>query len=196
MRAAQSQAMANPFPKGMMVAMLGSMVIMFIVIGFRDQIGSALNGVFHFIDFGGQQPVITLVIAGLIMITVSTVIRVALTDQIGPAMSQYKQKKFNEGYRQARLDNNLNRMKKFEAMQPKIMEATQKQSSSMMMTMPLTMLFTIPVYAWVYYFVSHTLPQDLSTIAMPWGTLGLHDTIIMVPAWIIIYTLISIPIGQ
>ena len=31
---------------------------------------------------------------------------------------------------------------------------------------------------------------------MPWGTLGLHDTIIMVPAWIIIYTLISIPIGQ
>lgn len=188
--------MAPPFPKGMMVAMLGTMVIMFLVMGYREQIGGALNGFFHVIDFDGQKPVLTLVIAGLIMITLSTLLRSILTDPVGPAMSQFKQKKFSAEYRQARLDNNLNRMKKFEAMQPRMMEATQNQSSSMMMAMPLTMVVIIPVYAWIYYFVEHTVPTELLTIDMPWGLLGLKDTIVFMPAWIIIYSLISLPIGQ
>ena len=34
------------------------------------------------------------------------------------------------------------------------------------------------------------------SIAMPWGILGLKDTIVFMPAWIIIYSLISLPIGQ
>ncbi len=154
----QGQAMAQAFPKGMMVAMLATMVIMFAVMGFREQIGGALNGFFHIIDFHGEKPVVTLITAGVIMITLSTLLRSLLTDPVGPAMSQFKQKKFNAEMRQARLDNNLNKMKKFEAMQPRMMEASQAQSSNMMMAMPLTMVVIIPVYAWIYYFVEHTVP--------------------------------------
>lgn len=66
----------------------------------------------------------------------------------------------------------------------------------MMMVMPLTMVVIIPVYAWIFYFVENTIPGDLLEIAMPWGALHLKDTIVFMPAWIIVYSLISLPIGQ
>jgi len=202
MRAAQEQA-PMAMPKGMMFAMLFTLVVMFAVMGFRTQIGAALNCVFQYIDFNGQMPVLTLMLAGAIMITLSSVLRFFITDAVGPAMSQYKQRKFSQAYREARLENNLNKMKKYEAMQPKMMMASQQQSSSMMMAMPVTMVVIIPIYAWIYYFVSndpgcaHIIPQELLTISLPWGYVGLNDTIIMgMPMWIFIYSLISLPLGQ
>ena len=204
MRAQQQVAMnQNMMPKGTMFAMLFTLIIMFMVMGFRVQIGQALDVVFHFIDFDGQMPVVTLVIAGLIMITLSTILRFILTDPVGPAMAQYKQRKFSAEYRQARLENNLNKLKKFEAMQPKMMAKSQEQSMAMMTVMPITMIVIIPIYAWIYYFVSldsgcaHIIPEELLTISMPWGYAGLNDGIILgMPLWIFVYSLISLPIGQ
>ena len=204
MRAAQQQAaMQAPVPKGMMFAMLFTLIIMFVVMGFRVQIGEALDTVFHVINFNGEHPVATLIIAGLIMITLSTVLRSILTDSIGPAMSQYKQRKFSQAYREARLENNLNKIKKYEAMQPKMMAKSQEQSMSMMTVMPVTMIVIIPIYAWIYYFISTDsgcwggVPEELLTIHMPWGYAGLNDGIIMnIPMWIFVYSLISLPIGQ
>ena len=203
MRAQQMAGTQPAMPKGMLFVMMFTLIIMFTVMGFRVQIGSALNSVFHFIDFNGQQPVLTLVIAGLIMITLSTALRFVLTDPIGPAMSQYKQRKFSAEYRQARLENNLNKLKKYEAMQPKMMAKSQEQSMSMMMSMPITMIVIIPIYAWIYYFVSldagcaHIVPEELLTISMPWGFANLNDGILLsIPLWIFVYSLISLPIGQ
>ena len=200
MRAQQAQ-MANAMPKGMMFSMLFMLIIMFVVMGFRVQIGSALNVVFHYIDFNGDYPVLTLIIAGIIMITLSTVIRMLITDAVGPAMSQYKQRKFSEAYRQARLDNNLHLMKKYEEMQPKMMAASQQQSSSMMMAMPVTMIIIIPIYAWIYYFVSMDSGCacfDMDRIlTLPWGFADLNGTVILsMPVWIFVYSLISLPLGQ
>ena len=204
MRAAQNEAaQMAPMPKGMMFSMLFMLVIMFVVMAFRVQIGQALNVVFHYIDFNGEMPVLTLILAGIIMITLSTILRMLVTDSIGPAMSQYKQRKFSEAYRQARLENNLGKMKKYEAMQPRMMAASQEQSSTQMMMMPVTMVIIIPIYAWIYYFISndpgcaHIVSQELQIITMPWGYAGLNDGILIgIPMWIIVYSLISLPIGQ
>ena len=203
MRAQQMANAQTPMPKGMLFVMMFTLIIMFAVMGFRVQIGSALNVVFQFIDFDGQRPVLTLIIAGLIMITLSTALRFILTDPIGPAMSQYKQRKFSAEYRQARLENNLNKLKKYEAMQSKMMAKSQEQSMSMMMSMPVTMIVIIPIYAWIYYFVSldagcaHIIPEALLTISMPWGFANLNDGILLgIPLWIFVYSLISLPIGQ
>lgn len=195
---AQQQTM-QPMPRGTMVGMLGVLVIMMIVMIWRVEIGQALNHVFKYIDFGGKYPVLTLMIAGLIMITLSTVIRSFLSDPISQAKSQQKQSEFNTEMRNARLENNLYKMKKLQELQPQMMQSSMEQSTQMMKLMPVTMLFVIPIYAWIFYFVTYTMGGDTSPliINMPWGTANLMDNMIgFMPQWIVIYTLISLPIGQ
>ncbi len=63
----------------------------------------------------------------------------------------------------------------------------------------LTMVFVIPIYAWIFYFVTFTMHGDTTPliISMPWGTANLMDNVMgFMPLWIVIYTLISLPIGQ
>ncbi len=195
---AQQQTM-QPMPRGTMVGMLGVLVIMMIVMIWRVEIGQALNHVFKYIDFGGKYPVLTLMIAGLIMITLSTVIRSFLSDPISQAKAQQKQSEFNTEMRNARLENNLYKMKKLQELQPQMMQSSMEQSTQMMKLMPITMLFVIPIYAWIFYFVTYTMGGDTSPliINMPWGTANLMDNMIgFMPQWIVIYTLISLPIGQ
>lgn len=195
---AQQQTM-QPMPRGTMVGMLGVLVIMMIVMIWRVEIGQALNHVFKYIDFGGKYPVLTLMIAGIIMITLSTVIRSFLSDPISQAKAQQIQSEFNTEMRNARLENNLYKMKKLQEIQPQMMQASMEQSTQMMKLMPITMLFVIPIYAWIFYFVTFTMGGETSPliINMPWGTANLMDNMIgFMPQWIVIYTLISLPIGQ
>ncbi len=196
MREVQSQNM-QPMPMSTMFGMFAVLIIMMVVMMFRDAIGSALNVVFQVVDFGGQYPVLTLMIAGIIMITLSTVIRGVLTDPVEQAKAQHIQSEFNNEMRLARTENNLFKLKKLQDIQPQMMQASMAQSTKMMKMMPITMLFIIPIYAWIYYFVTNTVPVELLDIAMPWGTTNLNDALLnFMPVWIVIYTLISLPIGQ
>ena len=177
MRQQQQQNM-QPMPKGTMIGMLGVLVIMMVVMMWRVQIGEALNYVFKYIDFGGKYPVLTLMVAGIIMITLSTVVRGFLSDPVAQARTQHIQSEYNAEMRTARTENNLYKMMKL---------------------MPLTMVFVIPIYAWIFYFVTFTMHGDTTPliIAMPWGTANLMDNVMgFMPLWIVIYTLISLPIGQ
>ena len=133
-----------------MLGMLFVMVIMFAVASFRQQIGGALDFIFQYIAFGGEYPVLTLVIACTIMITLGTVIRGFLQNPIKMARNQQIQSEFNKELRQARIENNLFKLKKLEEMQPQIMAMSMQQSTDQMKVMPITMLFVIPIYAWVW----------------------------------------------
>ena len=198
MRQQQQQNM-QPMPKGTMIGMLGVLVIMMVVMMFREPIGSALNVVFCVVDFGGDYPVLTLVIAGLIMITLSTLVRGFLSDPVAQAKTQHIQSEYNAEMRTARTENNLYKLKKLQEMQPQMMAASMEQSTKMMKLMPLTMVFVIPIYAWIFYFVTFTMHGDTTPliISMPWGTANLMDNVMgFMPLWIVIYTLISLPIGQ
>ena len=199
----QVQQQAPPMSSKTMIGMMMTLVIMMIVMSFRTQIGQALDVVFRYIAFDGKYPVLTLIIAGLVMITVSTVIRSLMADPIQMARNQQMQSDFNKEFRQARIENNLFKMKKLQEQQPKMMAMSMEASTQQMKVMPITMLFIIPVYAWVWYFL---VPEgtyfngDLVSnliVNMPWGTLDLNTTLMgFFPAWIIIYTMVSLPIGQ
>lgn len=195
----EMQQNVQPMPKGTMIGMFAVLIIMMVVMTWREQIGLALNYVFHVIDFNGEYPVLTLVIAGIIMITLSTVVRGLLSDPVPQARSQHIQSEFNAEMRKARTENNLYKLKKLQELQPQMMQASMEQSTKMMKLMPVTMVFVIPIYAWIYYFVTHTLDgAGISTIInMPWGYADLLSNVIgFMPVWIVIYTLISLPIGQ
>ncbi len=185
-----------------MIGMFATLIIMFAVTSFREDIGRALDVVFRYIAIP-DSPVLTLFLAGIIMITVSTVIRSLMTDFIGMARNQQMQSDFNEEFRQARMENNLFKMKKLQEQQPQIMAMSMQASTAQMKTMPITMLFVIPVYAWVYYFLKTTPDAayfpgwDGVWVNLPWGIQDVTDLLMgFFPIWIVLYTLISLPIGQ
>jgi uncharacterized membrane protein (DUF106 family) len=125
------------------------------------------------------------------------VIRGFITDPIEQAKVQQEQSGFNAELRQARIENNLFKLKKLQEQQPQMMGKSMKMSTDQMKIMPVTMVIILPVYAWVYYFISYTVdPVDLY-INMPWGILNLANSVMgFMPYWIVIYTMISLPIGQ
>ena len=194
-----------------MIGMLAIMMVMMIVMMFRSQIGSALDVVFKHIAFDGQYPVLTLIIAGLIMITVSSVVRGVMADPIKLAKNQQIQSDFNKEFRQARIENNLFKMKKLQEMQPQIMAMSMEASTQQMKVMPISMIVLMPVYAWVWFFINpdsagggnyfgeDSLSGALHAVAhMPWAeSFNLNSMLVgFFPAWIIIYTMVSMPIGQ
>jgi Predicted membrane protein len=206
---AKTQQAMPTMPKGTMIGMVMVMIITVIVMMFNEPIGSALNVVFQVIDFGGKWPVLTLVIAGLIMITLSTVVRSYMTDFVKQARSQHIQSSFNKEMRQAKLENNLYKLKKLQEQQPQMMAKSMEQSTQMMKVMPITMVFVIPIYAWVRYFLNHTADATNGwidgvtdtakqiVINLPWGDVDILGTVMaFIPIWIVIYTMISLPIGQ
>ncbi len=184
-----------------MIGMMLTMVIMLVVMQFRDAIGEALDVVFKYIAFK-DSPVLTLILAGIIMITVSTVARSLMTDFVGMARNQQIQSDFNAEFRQARIENNLFKMKKLQEQQPQVMALSMEASTQQMKVMPITMLFVIPVYAWVYYFLktgdtAAYFPGETVLVNMPWGSLDVNSLLMgFFPSWIILYTLVSLPIGQ
>ena len=77
------------------------------------------------------------------------------------------------------------------------MAKSMESSTQMMKSMPLTMIVVVPIFLWVRYFVNVTLVDSMRIISVPWamGGVSLTDTYVL-PAWILIYSLISIPFGQ
>ncbi len=204
----QAQQQAPPMSSKTMIGMMLVLVIMMIVMMFRAQIGQVLDIVFRYIAFDGKYPVLTLIIAGLIMITFSTVVRSLMTDPLKMARNQQIQSDFNKEFRQARIENNLFKMKKLQEMQPQIMAMSMEASTEQMKIMPVTMIVLMPVYAWVWYFLlvgdfngvtgQYFDAANIPLVDIPWSSGYDLNTMLMgfMPSWIIIYTMVSLPIGQ
>ena len=200
----QVQQQAPPMSSKTMIGMMATLLIMMLVMSFREPIGRALDFIFRYIAFV-DSPVLTLIIAGLLMITFSTVVRSVMSNPIEMAKNQQIQADFNKEFRQARIENNLFKMKKLQEQQPQMMAMSMEASTKQMKVMPITMLVIIPVYAWVWYFLktgdgaSYFIGEEYLKgifVNMPWGTLNLLDLLWFMPAWIVIYTMVSLPIGQ
>jgi uncharacterized membrane protein (DUF106 family) len=193
----QAQPNMPAMPKGTMIGMMVAMLVMIIVMQYRLEIGGALNVVFQVIDFDGRMPVLSLVLAGTVMITLSTVIRGLITDPLQQARIQQEQSAFNAEMRQARLENNLFKLKKLQEQQPAMMAKSMEMSTGQMKVMPVTMIVILPMYAWIFFFITYSVPAELLTVSMPWGPLDLNGKVMgFMPYWIVIYTMISLPIGQ
>ncbi len=193
------QQQAPPMSNKTMIGLMMSMIVMMAVMTFREPIGRALDVVFSPIAFDGQYPVLTLIIAGLVMITVSTVVRSLMSDPIEMAKNQQIQSDFNKEFRQARIENNLFKMKKLQEIQPQMMAMSMESSTQQMKVMPITMIVLMPVYAWVWYFLQvggDYFSEDV-IVNIPWSSgFDLNDPLLFIPSWIIIYTMVSLPIGQ
>ena len=202
----QAPAMNNTSMTRMLITMLVIMAVSMITVQLRMEIGGALDVVFGVLAFK-DHPMISIMLVCTIAILITTVIRSFMQDPLKTARNQQIQSDFNRELRQARIENNLFKMKKLEEMQPQMMEASMQQSSEMMKVMPFTMVIFIPIIAWAWYFVNtgtvddpgaYFSPTDRPIIELPWcGNVDLTGSVFLsMPLWLILYMMVTLPIGQ
>lgn len=160
----------------------------------REGLGSAVGAVFFpLFGFGYDYPVLTVFLAGSIVILISSVIRHFTIDWIEMAKMQERTSAFQKKYREAMKSQNKHRIKKLQKMQKDMMRTQSEVSSKQMRIMPITLLIFVPMFSWLWSFLSETSHYYFDT---PWKLhVFFFDTKIFAH-WILLYMLLSIPLTQ
>lgn len=148
------------------------------------------------IGFGGMYPVLTLFLAGFIVVLLSSLLTNFFTDWRKMGESQEFAKAFQSEVAKARKEGNTNRMKSLMKMQPEIMKKQTEASGGMMKPMVFLIIFIWPIFLWLRTFLTLEVPHYYYTL--PWGgdvPLISRDAFIM-QAWLWLYLLFSMVIGQ
>ncbi len=161
----------------------------------RDGVSALMNGLLYpLVGFGGRYPVFTLIAAGLLMTTITTLIRNHTTDWVQMAENQEKMSAFNKELREARLAGNTKKVDRLMKIQPEVMQMSMEASSSQMKMMPITMLVAIPIFFWISYFIYTEASSVIFSV--PWEYNAHLTSTHVLPNWILLYSLISTPVGQ
>jgi uncharacterized membrane protein (DUF106 family) len=195
---------ASPRPRSRMgftnILLFAAIFMVLFNPGLRTAVATAVGFVLDpIIGFDGRFPVLTIMLAGTVMILATTVMRHFTTDWIETARSQAMMRHFQKEFGAARKENNTYRMKKLQDVQPEIMKKQQEMSTKQLKTMPLTMIVVIPLFAWLFLFISHL---DYWWFTAPWNhtvnfltTEGILFGSSLFPHWILLYLTLSIPVG-
>jgi uncharacterized membrane protein (DUF106 family) len=175
----------------------------------RHVTGSAVGFVLEpLIGFGHQVPVLTILLASVVMVLVTSGVRHYFTDYLKQAKSQEVMKAFQREMREARKSNNLHMMKKLTEKNKDLMAIQAEQSTSQMKPMAITMVVVIPIFAWLLVFLdpgsaAGAANAGCESIArVPWDASWCMDINIVappltfIPRWVALYSLFSIPLGQ
>jgi uncharacterized membrane protein (DUF106 family) len=175
------------------IAMIAIVFLVILDPKLRTATGNAVGFVLNpIIGFGGAFPVLTILIAGTIMVVATTAMRHFTTDWLETAKTQAYMREFNKEFMAARKENNTYRLKTLTAKQPEVMKKQQEMSTKQLKNMPLTMIVVIPLFAWLANFL---LSLDYQFYSAPWNpTVSMLDTTIF-PHWILLYMSLSIPTG-
>ena len=187
-----------PSSSSPMLMMMMFLLMMLILLdpNIRKAIGQTLDPTLTpLLGFDYRIPLITLVCAGLFSMFFTTIIRHFTTDWMELARIQKIQSTFNKEMREARLSNNAAKLKKLQEKQPEIMKMSLRLSTNQMRIMPITMIIVIPIFIWLWVFIS-ALP--VQTVSVPWASKVslVKGDVCFFPNWIILYSLLSIPLSQ
>lgn len=183
-----------PAMGGMLLTML-FMIYIIINPELRDGMGALAGSVLEpRISFNHQYPAVTFLLAGVTMISLTTIIRHILIDWEGMAKTQTKMTAYNKEMGEARRSGNEARMRKLMALQPQVMVLQGEMMSNQMRPMMFTMLIAIPIIMWLRIFVEE---MDHQVLSLPWeGNYNLEDSLWFLPHWILVYSALSLPFGQ
>ncbi|MCD6108547.1 MAG: DUF106 domain-containing protein [Thermoplasmata archaeon] len=177
------------------------MIIMFIMIFvfgdpyIRYVIASSLNTILYpVIGFNGRFPILTLLLAGSIMIFLSSFFTHIFTDWKAVGRAQEISKAFQKQLTEARKKGDTARINKLMKLQPQIMKITTQSQSGMMKPTLFLFIFIVPIFTWLLSFLS-TLQYYFFTL--PWASkVSLYDKSLLFSNWIILYFVFSLVIGQ
>jgi uncharacterized membrane protein (DUF106 family) len=185
---------------GQMLLLMLLLFVMILILGdasIRSFVALSLNSVFApLIGFGGANPLLTIILAGVVMVFLSSLFTQMFTNWKAMGQAQEASKAFNKEISKARREGNTNRLQKLMKMQPQIMKMTTQSSGGMMKSMFFLFIFIAPIFIWLTYFISNVAHYDYFTV--PWGTgvsLFGRDAFIM-SNWFFLYLIFSFLAGQ
>lgn len=190
----------NVAQAGQMLLLMLLLFIMILIFGdanIRNVVALSLNSAFApLIGFGGANPLMTIVLAGIIVVFLSSLFTHIFTNWKAMGQAQEASKAFNKELTKARREGNTNRLQKLMKMQPKIMQMTTQSSGGMMKSMFFLFLFIAPIFIWLTYFLGTIIHYSYFTV--PWGSgvsLFGRESIIM-SNWFLLYMVFSFLAGQ
>lgn len=208
---------SSPVTTVLLFMSFGAVLLILFNPGIRSALGQYAGYAFTpLLGFGGSYPLLTILLASIILVVSTTAIRHFLVDWVNMARVQEAMRSFQKEFAQARKDNNTYKVKKLTEAQPQILAMQSEMSTEQMKPMAFTMLLVIPIFAWLAglfalaaagaeagLFVStgHYIVKvpwdtawDLTLNTAPpdhrWFLLG------FIPRWIVLYSLFGIPLGQ
>jgi len=149
------------------------------------------------IGFGGRYPVITILLAGMLTTTVSSVIRDHYTNWV----KMTRMNKVMSAWRRANMEalrkGNQAKIQKMREIQQGFMRENMDVQFAPMKSMAWTFFFFIILFVWLRLFVDNTLSVlGNQFIAVPWAPQVYLQSAYVLPSWVLLYSLLAIPIGQ
>ena len=180
-----------------LVMLMAFMFAIFILFNpsIRQSLGEIVGyGLEPLVGFNGEYPIVTLLLSGLVMTCFSITVRHFFIDHVGQARNQRMQSAFSKEMREARTSNNTYKLKKLMELQPQIMSASLKTTQSQFKLMPITMIVIIPIFAWLANFVYIGLGSTVFSV--PWEFNSNFRNSNLLPNWVLLYSLMTLPFGQ
>jgi len=171
-------------------------MFMFTTTGLANYLGLIVGaGLEPIIGFGGNYPILTLFLAGLLVVTLSSLLTNFFTDWTKMGEAQQIQKAFSKEMQKARREGNTNRVNKLMKMQPEMMKKQTEASGGMMKPMIFLIIFIWPIFIWLrsflaglpHYYFSVPWAESVSFFSYPFN---------FGQAWLWLYLIFSIVIGQ
>ena len=178
-------------------AMLFMMFFLFLIF-IIPYIGPPLGYFFGYmlvplIGFDGKYPILTLTLAALFVVVLSSLFNSLMVDWKKMGRAQEISKAFNKELNQARRANDMAKVKKLMSMQSKIMQLSTEASFGTMKAMiPLT-IFIIPIFFWLRAYLSNA---NYLFFTVPWADrVALYERTV-IQHWMLLYFILALVIGQ
>jgi len=183
-------------------AMVLSLIIFyFFSTEFRTALGAGADAVLSpLIGFGGQLPIVSLLLAGLVTSTISTVIAHVFTDYVRQARMQRQNAALSKASFAAMRSGNTRKLERVREAQKKVQGGNVDLMWTPMKIMGYSMLIIFVIFAWLGTFLLLALgaPGNEGKLyfAVPWaGRVNLQGFSVL-PHWILLYSLLAIPFSS
>jgi uncharacterized membrane protein (DUF106 family) len=146
------------------------------------------------IGFGGKYPILTIILAGVIVVFLSGLLTNFFVNWRKMGESQEISRAFQKEIQKARREGNTNRVNKLMKMQPEIFKKQQEAQSGSMKPMIFLIIFIYPIFIWLRVFLAG-LPHYYFTV--PWAdTISFFSKPFLMQAWLWLYLIFAMVIGQ
>jgi len=190
-------------PQGMgsmgLIFLLPLMMLIVLDPNIRTAMGGAVGGAFDPVfGFGGQFPVWTLFITSVILVIFTTVVRHFFTNWVAMGRQKHVSSWVQKQYREVRLKGNVTKMKKLNEYQADMMRQSSDQMGSQLKTTMVTIVVAMAIFLWLGVFMYSGTASNY--ISLPWVTSFNYTQpgpfLHIMPSWILLYSLLSLPLGQ
>lgn len=164
----------------------------------RQSFGSLAGAVLYpTLGFGAAYPVITILVAGSITTVISSVVRHVFTDWVKMQRFNKQMASIRKATMEALRKGNPGKVQKLRQAQLDLQKEGLDVQFAPMKSMAVTFLLFIVFFTWLANFVYlDVAAAGHVEFAVPWAPSVNLGSFYVLPAWILLYSLLALPIGQ